>query len=71
MQFDYSKLRGRIREEGLTQEEFAKKIGISPTSLSHRLTGKLEFSQNEIIKTMDVLSINKDVMDEYFFKLKV
>ena len=35
-----NKLRAKIKENGLTQEKVAKIIGISPNSLSRKLSGK-------------------------------
>ena len=47
--FDYSKLRGRIKEKYDTQDAFADAIGIGRVSLSKRLNNQLEltFSQNK------------------------
>lgn len=47
--YNYSKLRGRLRELGLTQLEFAKKIGISECSLNLALNNKRGFRQGEIL----------------------
>lgn len=71
MEFDYSKLRGKIKEVCGTQEEFAKRVDMSTTSLSHRLNGKLEFTQQEILKSLEVLHLQSKEIDEYFFKQKV
>ena len=65
--FDYNKLRGRIREKCLTQEELAKEIGISYVSLSQRLNNKLEFSGQEIYKTCGALEIPLEEIPVYFF----
>lgn len=42
------KLRGKRVESGLTQEELARKIGISPVSYSRKESGKRDFSCTEI-----------------------
>lgn len=68
--FDYSKLRGKIREFG-TQEAFANAIGISTVTLSERLNNKSQFTQNEINKTVDVLKIEPEEIPIYFFTPKV
>ena len=65
--FDYNKLRGRIREKCLTQEELAKEIGISYVSLSQRLNNKLEFSGQEIYRTCGALEIPLEEIPVYFF----
>lgn len=69
--WDYSKLRGRIKEICVTQDSFAKMLGIGRVSLSQRLNNQLEFSQDEIFKACSILNINVKEISEYFFKLKV
>lgn len=71
MAFDYSKLRGRIKEKYNTQDLFAEKLGIARTSLSLRLNGKVEFSQEEIIKSCNLLDIIPEEIPLYFFTTKV
>ena len=69
--FDYSKLRGRIREKVGNEEGFATAIGIGRTSLSKKLNNRVEFTQNEMKKAAVVLDINDGDIPEYFFKPKV
>lgn len=69
--YDYSKLRGKIKEVFCTQDDFADQLGIGRVSLSKRLTNKLEFSQSEIKKACDLLDIPPDEVSKYFFTLKV
>lgn len=71
MAFDYSKLRGRIKEIYGTQDAFAEAIGIGRVSLSEKLNNKVEFRQREINKSCEVLEIPIDEMTDYFFKLEV
>lgn len=71
MSFNYSKLRGKIRETFTTEAEFAKAIGIGRTSLSQRLNGKLEFSQREINESIRVLQLSEKDIPFYFFSPKV
>jgi len=69
--FDYSKLRGRIREVFNTQENFAKNIEISTVSLSAKLNGKVQFTQVEIAKSIKMLEIGNSEISDYFFKQKL
>ena len=71
--FDYSKLRGRIAEKfGIgRQKEFAREIGISPTSLSLKLNNKGYFDQGEIQRSVDVLGIEAGTVATYFFARKL
>ena len=71
MAFDYSKLRGKIREVFKTQSAFAEAIGMSSTSLSAKLNNNVEFSQKEIDKASDLLKIKKEEIPVYFFTPKV
>lgn len=67
MNWNYAKLRGRIKEIFGTQEAFAKAIGISSVSLSQRLNNVLEFTQEEIFNSCEVLNIPLTDMMSYFF----
>lgn len=71
MCFNYKKLQGKIKEVCSTQDEFAKKIGIGRTSLSHRLNNRLDFTQGEINKAVEVLGIRKEEISTYFFNEEV
>lgn len=71
MAFDYNKLRGKIKEVFGTQDNFAKALGIGRVSLSQRLNNILDFSQEEIHKSCEILGIDKEQIPIYFFKLKV
>lgn len=70
-QYDYSKLKGRLKELGYTQEEFAKRIEISPCSLNLTLKNKRDFRQDEILKAGEVLHIPVDEFHQYFFANKL
>lgn len=69
--FDYGKLRGKIRECFNTQANFANEIGISATSVSAKLNGQVQFTQEEIKKAAEVLNISPTDISLYFFTLKV
>lgn len=71
MEFDYSKLRGRIKEIFGTQDNFADALNIGRVSLSQRLTGKLEFTQEEIMKSCELLKFDPSEIPSYFFTLSV
>lgn len=71
MEFDYSKLLGRIKEFGYTQETLAKEIGITESSMSLKLTNKTPFKQIEIRLICKVLNIPVSEIGVYFFAPKV
>lgn len=69
--FNYSKLKGRIREIFNTQSAFAKAIGMSATSLSAKLNNLVEFSQKEIDRAVKLLKISQEEIPIYFFTPEV
>ena len=71
MSFDYSKLRGKIREVYKTQEAFANAMGCSTATISGKLNCNVDFSQEEIAKAVDVLNLELDDIPAYFFTAKV
>lgn len=64
----YSKLRGRIKEIGLTETEFGEKINLSKSAISQRLNGKTPWKVDEIEKSCKILGINGTDVSLYFFK---
>lgn len=71
MSFNYSKLRGKIREVYGTQDKFADAMGLSYTSVSAKLNNKVEWSQKEINKASNLLGIKDKEVFLYFFTLEV
>lgn len=71
MQFDYSRLRGKIREVFGTEAAFAKALGMGRVSLSQRLNNALEFSASEIKESCAQLGISSAEIPQYFFAEKV
>lgn len=69
MRYNYSKLKGRIKEKYNTQAEFAKALGISATALSQKLNNSKKFTQTEITKAGQLLDVND--FNAYFFNIEV
>ena len=69
--FDYSKLRGKIREVYGSEGKFANAIGITDTTLSLILNNKSEFKQQQIKVACNLLGIQPEEIDDYFFALEV
>lgn len=67
MKFNYSKLLGKIRECGFTQEQLAKAIGISKGTLSAKLNNQFYFYAKEMYDICEVLNIPISEIGEYFF----
>ena len=70
-EYNYSKLKGKIREIYETHEVFAKVIGISTVSLSKKLNNLVDWKQEEIEKTVNALGIAPEDICVYFFTKKV
>lgn len=65
--YNYSKLRGLIREKGQTQESVANAAKISPATFSSKICGKGLFKQNEITQICKFLDIKPQDIGTYFF----
>ena len=69
--FDFSKLRGRIREKLKTEGVFAKSIGRSQNFISSVFNGDSFFTQTDIANAAKVLDIDDDEIGIYFFTKEV
>ena len=70
IEYDYSKLYGKIREKEKSNAVFSSKLGISERTLSLKLNNKVDFRQNEITKACDILEIPVEEISQYFFAYK-
>ena len=68
--FDSSKLKGLIRERGLTQEDVAEEIDVAYSTFNLKLNGNAFFTQEEIYKISNLFKIPKEIFYEYFFTEK-
>lgn len=66
-EYDYSKLKGRVKEKCGTQTDFAHKIGRSSNYISNVFCGRTYFSQKDIACSSVVLEIEPQYIGEYFF----
>lgn len=66
MQFDYSKLKGKIVEKFDTYDKFATEMGFSKPQLSQRLNNEIEWKASEIYRAAQIL--NLESVNDYFFK---
>lgn len=69
MTLKYAKLRGRIVEKYGTQDAFRKKLGISKTAMSKKMTGKTGMSQKDITMWSNLLGIEPEQIGVYFFEV--
>lgn len=65
--FNYSKLKGRVREVYGTQARFANSIGMSKTSVSAKLNNQSDWTQKEIVSACGSLHLSIKDIPHYFF----
>ena len=65
--YNYSKLLGKMREKGYTQEALASEIGVSASTLNKKLKQKSQFTQDEITNTLVALGEPLNSIPAYFF----
>lgn len=65
IKYDYSKLKGRLREKGKTQGWLAKQAGINPSTLNSTLCNKRCFRQDEMELIYKALELPN--YEDYFF----
>lgn len=61
------KLRSKIRERYRTQGDFADALGIRESSLSQKLSGRINWMLPEIERACALLDIQAENMFEYFY----
>lgn len=67
MAYNFSKLLGRIKECGYTQESLAKTLGKDKSTISSKLNNKGEFKACEIDGICKALEIPNEEIGVYFF----
>lgn len=71
MKYDYSKLRGRIKEKLGNESKYAESLELSKPSVSAKLNSIVPFSLKEMDDTILLLEIPTEEIYEYFFTKKV
>lgn len=71
MRFDYSKLLGKMRECGYTQEKLAQAIGVSKSTLNQKLKNKANFYHPEMQQICELLNIPGTEVHSIFFAREV
>lgn len=65
---NYNKLRGKIVEVYGSQKRFSSKILLSEQSITAKLNGRSDFSQEDILRWSNALCIKKEEIGAYFFE---
>lgn len=69
--YDYSKLKGKIREVMKNDANCAELLGIAQSTMSGKLNGVIPISLSEMDKLIETLGISTEEIYEYFFTKKV
>ena len=56
----YGRLASRLRELGLSQSDLAYALGLSPTAISLRMSGKIAWDIREMYRTLEVCRAKPD-----------
>ena len=62
----YGRLASRLRELGLSQSDLAYALGLSPTAISLRMSGKIAWDIREMYRTLEVCRAKPDELHLYF-----
>ena len=73
IEYDFSKVRGRIKEKLGSEAKFAEKLDISSASLSSKFNNRSDFTAKEISRATDkdVLDLDIEEIGLYFFTRKL
>ena len=63
----FRKLQGKIKETFETQGDFATAMGLSQTTITAKLKGRIDWKRAEMRKACELLGIPIDKIYEYFF----
>ena len=66
MEFDYWKLRGKIKNTFGTQQALADEMGYSRQTISNKLSGKVPLTPADIVNAAEILGIPDDEITDYF-----
>lgn len=66
-----AKLKAKIIELGLLQENIAMQLGMTSATFNYKLNNKTEFKASEIKKLSTILHLNVDEVFDIFFAEEV
>lgn len=64
----FHRLRVRLAEMDITQQEAARMAGLAPSTLTTRMTGRVPFNINEVQALCEVLNIPTEQIGAFFFE---
>ena len=63
----FKRLRCKLLECDMKQQELADRLGVSPATISTRLSGRLPWSVPEAVQVAKILDIPMDRLSEFFY----
>ena len=63
----FKRLRCKLLECDMRQQELADRLGVSPATISTRLSGRLPWSVPEAVQVAKILDIPMDRLSEFFY----
>lgn len=66
MQYDGSKLRGKIVEVFKSQAKFSEALGVSEHSISMKLAGRIAWRSDEMARAAKLLHLTPGEIPDYF-----
>jgi hypothetical protein len=66
--FDLTRLRERMRSQGMSIERLAEAVGLGTWAMWAKLHGDYDFKSTEIIRVADALKIPGREIATYFFR---
>lgn len=57
----YRKLKGVLREKGITYKELANALGVSETAINHKINGKSDFYLSELKNINEKFKIENNI----------
>lgn len=66
-----AKLKAKIVEKGMVQEEIAQALGMTIATFNYKVNNKREFKASEIKKLSEHLSLTAEEVNTIFFAEKV
>lgn len=67
----FAKLRGRIVEKYGSQAKFAEALGVTEQTVTGKLNGKTQFTIEDIVEWCNLLEIESEEVNVYFFAEKL
>ena len=65
--FDRKKFHGRVIAEGYTLVTVSEKLGISPVTMTRKMSRNGDFTRSELQQLRSVLNLSDEDMNEIFF----